>query len=58
MGCEDRRLGIPDRESWLLREYFPTGHASGWRRTGCLGFLIVGLALIVLSVIVLLVTGR
>jgi hypothetical protein len=33
---EHAGVGVSDRESWLLREAYPTGRATGWRRTGCL----------------------
>ncbi len=43
-------MGVPDRESWLFREHYPTGTARGWRRTGCL-VMLAG------TFIVLMVTG-
>lgn len=42
-------MGISDRDSWLLREAYPSGHASGWRRTGCLVMLIGALVLITVA---------
>lgn len=45
-------LGIPDRDSWLLRSMYPTGTARGWRRTGCIAML-VGAALVCLLAVVL-----
>jgi hypothetical protein len=36
-------VGIPDEESWFRTSYVPGGHATGWRRWGCLVLLLVGL---------------
>jgi hypothetical protein len=44
-------MGIPDHESWLLREHDPTGRASRGRRTAMIAFLVVFLAIVVLSLI-------
>lgn len=51
------RVGISDRDSWLLREAYPTGRATGWRRTGCLLMLIVPVVLIVFGLLVALVAN-
>jgi len=50
-------VGIPDRESWLLREAYPTGTARGWRRAGCLAAIAVTLAALVAAVVVVLIVG-
>ena len=50
-------MGISDRDSWLLREAYPTGRATGWRRTGCLLMLLVPLVLIVVGLLVALVVN-
>jgi hypothetical protein len=46
-------MGIEDHDSWLRREYAPSGHASGWRRQGCLlmlgGTLLVTLVIVVVA---------
>lgn len=47
-------MGISDRDSWLLREAYPSGHASGWRRTGCFIMLIGALILVVLAAVIAL----
>lgn len=44
-------VGPSDRKSWLLTDAYPTGRATGWRRTGCMVMLIVALLLIVAAVV-------
>jgi len=44
-------VGIEDRESWLLREHYPTGRASGGRRTGCLLMIAVPLVLVLVVLV-------
>jgi hypothetical protein len=44
-------VGIPDRDSWLLRDHYPTGRARGWRRAGCLVLLVGAMVLIVVAVV-------
>ena len=44
-------MGPPDRESWLLTNLYPTGHARGWRRTGCLVMLVVPLAVVIVQLL-------
>jgi hypothetical protein len=44
-------VGIPDKDSWFLNEYVPTGTARGWRRTGCVAMLVGALACIALAII-------
>lgn len=42
-------VGIADEDSYLRNEYWPTGVARGWRRTGCIGAIAVVLVLLVLA---------
>lgn len=53
---EHAEVGISDRESWLLREAYPAGRATGWRRTGCLVMLAIPLVLIVAALVVEVLT--
>ena len=48
-------MAPPDRESWLLQSYYPTGVARGWRRTGCMVMLIAPLVIIVVGLVVAVV---
>ncbi len=45
-------MGIADRDSWLLREAYPSGHASGWRRVGRMALLVGALVLIVVALVI------
>jgi hypothetical protein len=44
-------MGPPDRESWLLTNLYPSGHARGWRRVGCLVMLWIPLVVLVIVLI-------
>lgn len=50
-------MGIRDRDSWLLREAYPTGRATGWRRTGCLVMLVAPVVLIAVGLLVTLIAN-
>jgi hypothetical protein len=48
--CGD--VGIPNEESYLRTSYFPTGHATGWRRIVMLTFFgVLALAAVVASIV-------
>ena len=55
--CDHAGVGPSDRESWLLREKYPTGTARGWRRTGCFVMMIGALALGLLTIVVSIVAA-
>jgi hypothetical protein len=50
-------VGVPDRQSWLLREHYPTGTARGWRRTGCFVMMVGALALGTLTIVAAIVAA-